>query len=49
MDDWQTLAAPAVVIITAALFGVRAWRSRRRKTGACGGGCGCPVKPGAKR
>jgi hypothetical protein len=37
--DWQSFAAPAVVIITLAIF---AWRMRRPKKGkSCGGGCSC--------
>jgi len=37
--DWQSIAAPAVVLITLAIF---VWRLRRPKKGkSCGGGCSC--------
>jgi hypothetical protein len=42
MNDWQSWAAPAVVIITAMVFIVRAFRGRKK--GGCGGGCGCTQK-----
>jgi hypothetical protein len=46
-ENWQSVAAIAVVILTAAVF---AWRLARRKKPGCGGGCGCapPHKPEAK-
>ncbi|MBN8458400.1 MAG: FeoB-associated Cys-rich membrane protein [Verrucomicrobia bacterium] len=37
--DWQTLAAGAVVAITALVFLIRL--SRPRKSGGCGGNCQC--------
>jgi hypothetical protein len=43
-DDWQSIAAAAVIAITVALFILRAVRRRQTKAGACGGGCGCHVK-----
>lgn len=42
-ENWQSIAALAVVLVTAALFIVRAAR-KRKKTG-CGGGCGCAPRP----
>jgi hypothetical protein len=38
-ENWQSIAALTVVLITVVLFTVRAAK-RRKKTG-CGGGCGC--------
>jgi hypothetical protein len=40
-SDWQTLAAGAVVVITALIFLVRL--ARRRPGGGCGGHCGCRI------
>jgi hypothetical protein len=37
--EWQTLAAGAVVAITVLVFLIRL--SRPRKSGGCGGNCGC--------
>jgi len=44
-DNWQSLAAGAIVATTAAVFIVRFFR--RRKNGAkppCGMNCACPKK-----
>mgnify|MGYP004035482205 FL=1 len=39
MNDWQTWAAPAVVIVTLAIL---LWRNLRpAKEGACGEDCDC--------
>jgi len=39
MNDWQTWAAPAVVILTVA---VMIWRAKRkRKSPTCDEDCGC--------
>ncbi|MBL9177012.1 MAG: FeoB-associated Cys-rich membrane protein [Verrucomicrobiaceae bacterium] len=38
-ENWQSIAAIAVVLITVVLFAVRA--ARRRKKPGCGGSCGC--------
>jgi len=37
--DWQSLAAGAVVCVTALIFLVR--MARPRPGGGCGGNCGC--------
>lgn len=42
MNDWQSWAAPAVVILTAALFILRSVTARKK--GGCGGACGCAQK-----
>jgi len=38
-ENWQSIAAIAVIIVTVALFIVRA--VKRRKKPGCGGSCGC--------
>lgn len=38
-ENWQSLAALAVVLVTVAVFIVRA--AKRRKKPGCGGSCGC--------
>ncbi|WP_461785025.1 hypothetical protein [Prosthecobacter sp.] len=38
-ENWQSIAAIAVVLITVVLFAVRA--AKRRKKPGCGRGCGC--------
>lgn len=40
MDDWQSWAAGAIVLITLFVF---ALRLRKKKPG-CGGNCGCDQK-----
>lgn len=42
MDDPQSAAAVAVVGITIAMF---TYRMVRKKSGVCGGGCACSMKP----
>ncbi|HAL71464.1 MAG TPA: hypothetical protein DCP71_06775 [Verrucomicrobiales bacterium] len=43
MNDWQSWAAPAVVLVTALFFLVSALKGRKK--GGCGGSCGCSHKP----
>ncbi len=43
-ENWQSIAAIAVIIITIVLFIVRA--VKRRKKPGCGGGCGCQPRSG---
>ncbi len=38
-ENWQSIAAIAVIIVTVVLFTVRA--AKRRKKPGCGGSCGC--------
>ncbi len=38
-QDWQSIAAIAVVLVTTVLFIVRS--AKRRKKAGCGGSCGC--------
>ncbi|MBB5032237.1 FeoB-associated Cys-rich membrane protein [Prosthecobacter vanneervenii] len=38
-QDWQSIAAIAVVLVTAVLFIARS--AKRRKKPGCGGSCGC--------
>lgn len=47
VNDWQSWAAPTVVMITAAVFLWRAVAGRRKKVKGmgCGGSCGCTHKP----
>jgi hypothetical protein len=47
---WQTAAALAIVLVTAAVFIARIAGRRKSKKGGggCGGGCGCPVQPERK-
>ena len=40
-ENWQTVAALAVVGMAALLLARRAWRQRRKRGGGCGGDCGC--------
>lgn len=42
-ENWQSLAALAIVLVTAALFIARAAKKRRKP--GCGGGCGCAPRP----
>lgn len=49
MDNWQTIAVFSIVALTAAAFGVRAWRKARSAGKAgCSDACGCE-KPTLKR
>jgi len=43
MNNWQTWAALSIVAITGGVF---VWRAlTKKKSGGCGGGCGCaPAK-----
>lgn len=43
LENWQSLAAPTVVILVATAFIFRAWRRVRSKTKNCGTGCGCAI------
>ena len=43
LQNWQTVAALAIVALTMALFAIR--MIRPRKKAGCGGGCGCATKP----
>ena len=47
-QDWQSLAAAGVVLITVGIFVARALKARRKKAAGCGGGCGCSTKPTVK-
>ncbi|MGE9271530.1 MAG: FeoB-associated Cys-rich membrane protein [Verrucomicrobiales bacterium] len=40
MNDWQSWAAGAIVLITIGVFVRRALRNKNRQ-GSCGSGCGC--------
>ncbi|TDU62490.1 hypothetical protein EI77_04655 [Prosthecobacter fusiformis] len=42
MNDWQSWAAPAVVLLTAVIFLTRCILNRKKS--GCGGGCGCTQK-----
>ena len=42
--DWQSIAAPVVVVAVALLFARRVFRRRNNKT-ACGCGGKCPIPP----
>lgn len=41
LENWQSYAAPAIVLVTILLL-VRRWKKSRKGSG-CGGDCGCPV------
>ena len=41
MNDWQTLAALAIVALTLVAFAWRALRRGRAKSKSCGSGCDC--------
>ena len=47
-NDWQALAAGAVVALTALVFLLRLARRPRHPRGGCGGNCSCRAtgKPG---
>ncbi|WP_184211032.1 FeoB-associated Cys-rich membrane protein [Prosthecobacter dejongeii] len=45
MNDWQSWAAPAVVLVTAACFLYSSLKNRKKS--GCGGACGCAQKPQA--
>jgi len=47
MRDPQTIAALAIVALTLGIFIYRIF-FKKNKSGGCGGGCDCPVKPKAK-
>jgi len=38
-ENWQSIAAIAVILTTLVLFALRA--AKRRKKPGCAGGCGC--------
>lgn len=46
-ENWQSLAALAIVALTLAIFLRRLVRPKQ--SGGCGGGCDCKVKPQAAR
>lgn len=43
-ENWQSLAAPAVVTLVAVVFVFRAVRKASSKKANCGNGCGCAGK-----
>ncbi|MEZ7969468.1 MAG: FeoB-associated Cys-rich membrane protein [Rubritalea sp.] len=42
MSDPQTIAALSIVALTVLIF---CYKMLKRKSGSCGGGCSCSVKP----
>lgn len=45
MNDWQSWAAPAVVMLAALFLSLRFFKKRGSGKGAgCGGSCGCGQK-----
>ena len=45
MSDLQTIAALSIVALAVLIF---AYNMLKKKSGACGGGCSCSVKPKEK-